>query len=60
MCKNQNLGITFCTVIGLEDIMYNFQSQEMAVLLDAMTRMLISDMSDKFMPKFLKKTNNQG
>ncbi|MHC3377675.1 APC family permease [Ligilactobacillus equi] len=32
----------------------------MAVLLDAMTRMLISDTGDKFMPKFLKKTNDQG
>lgn len=32
----------------------------MAVLLDAMTRMLISDTGDKYMPKFLKKTNAQG
>lgn len=32
----------------------------LAVLLDAMTRMLISDTGDRYMPKFLQKTNHVG
>lgn len=32
----------------------------LAVLLDAMTRMLISDTGEKYMPKFLRKTNKDG
>ena len=32
----------------------------LAVLLDAMTRMLISDTGDKYMPEFLRKTTKDG
>ncbi|MEL4236835.1 amino acid permease, partial [Lactobacillus amylovorus] len=37
-----------------------FNCALVAVLLDAMTRMLISDTGDKYMPKFLRKNDKNG
>src|SRR5699024_9213900 len=37
-----------------------FNCALVAVLLDAMTRMLISDTGDKYMPKFLRKKDKNG
>lgn len=37
-----------------------FNCASVAVLLDAMTRMLISDTGDKYMPKFLRKKDKNG
>jgi amino acid transporter len=56
----QQLGVgkLFMYIYAWTSVLY--MCALLAVLLDAMTRMLISDTGDKFMPKFLRKTNSDG
>lgn len=53
-----HLGNTFMYIFALTEIF--FLSALLAVLLDAMTRMLISDTGSKYIPKLLQKTNSSG
>lgn len=52
------LGKTLLYVWAWTSVFYN--AALLAVLLDAMTRMLISDTGDKYMPKFLQKKDKNG
>ena len=52
------LGDLFMYVYAWTSVLY--MCALLAVLLDAMTRMLISDTGDKYMPAFLRKTNKDG
>ncbi len=52
------LGHTLLYVYAWTSVFYN--AALLAVLLDAMTRMLISDTGDKYMPEFLRKTTKDG
>ncbi|MYZ79456.1 APC family permease [Ligilactobacillus salivarius] len=56
----QQLGVgkLFMYIYAWTSVLY--MCALLTVLLDAMTRMLISDTGDKFMPKFLRKTNSDG
>ena len=51
-----DVGKLFMYIYAWTSVLY--MCALLAVLLDAMTRMLISDTGDKFMPKFLRKTNS--
>ena len=52
------LGKTLLYVWAWTSVFYN--AALLAVLLDAMTRMLISDTGDKYMPQFLQKKDKNG
>ena len=52
------MGKTLLYVWAWTSVFYN--AALLAVLLDAMTRMLISDTGDKYMPKFLQKKDKNG
>lgn len=52
------LGDIFMYVYAWTSVVY--MCALLAVLLDAMTRMLISDTGDKYMPEFLRKTTKDG
>lgn len=58
MGKQFGVGKLFVYIYAWASFFYNVAL--LSVLLDAMTRMLISDTGDKYMPKFLKKTNKDG
>ena len=58
MGKQFGVGNLFVYIYAWASFFYNVAL--LSVLLDAMTRMLISDTGDKYMPKFLKKTNKDG
>lgn len=58
MGKQFGIGNTLVYIYAWCSLAFNVAL--MAVLLDAMTRMLISDTGDRYMPKFLKKTNSEG
>lgn len=53
-----HLGNTLLYVYALAEVFY--LAALLAVLLDAMTRMLISDTGNRYMPQVLKKTNSVG
>ncbi|WDT65202.1 amino acid permease [Companilactobacillus crustorum] len=53
-----HLGNILLYVYALAEVFY--LAALLAVLLDAMTRMLISDTGNRYMPKVLKKTNSVG
>ena len=52
------MGNTLMYVFAFTEIFY--LAALLAVLLNAMTRMLISDTGNRYMPKFLRKTNSAG
>lgn len=52
------VGNTLMYLFAFTEIFY--LAALLAVLLNAMTRMLISDTGNKYMPKFLRKTNSAG
>ena len=56
--RQYGLGKTLLYVWAWTSVFYN--AALLAVLLDAMTRMLISDTGDKYMPKFLQKKDKNG
>ena len=58
MGKQFGVGNLLVYIYAWSSFFYNVAL--LSVLLDAMTRMLISDTGDKYMPKFLKKTNKDG
>lgn len=58
MGKQFGVGNLLVYIYAWSSFFYNVAL--LSVLLDAMTRMLISDTGDKYMPKFLKKTNRDG
>ncbi|MGN1407004.1 APC family permease [Lactobacillus sp.] len=58
MGKQFGVGKLLVYIYAWSSFFYNVAL--LSVLLDAMTRMLISDTGDKYMPKFLKKTNKDG
>ncbi|WP_119317201.1 APC family permease [Companilactobacillus formosensis] len=53
-----HLGNTLLYIYALAEVFY--LAALLAVLLDAMTRMLISDTGNRYMPQVLKKTNSAG
>jgi amino acid transporter len=53
-----HLGNTLLYIYALAEVFY--LAALLAVLLDAMTRMLISDTGNRYMPQVLKKTNSVG
>lgn len=53
-----HMGNTLMYVFAFTEIFY--LAALLAVLLNAMTRMLISDTGNRYMPKFLRKTNSAG
>lgn len=53
-----HLGNTLMYLFAFTEIFY--LAALLAVLLNAMTRMLISDTGNRYMPKFLRKTNSAG
>ncbi|WP_192917941.1 APC family permease [Companilactobacillus halodurans] len=53
-----NIGNTLMYLFAFTEIFY--LAALLAVLLNAMTRMLISDTGNKYMPQFLRKTNSAG
>ncbi|MBD9000045.1 MAG: amino acid permease, partial [Lactobacillus ruminis] len=53
--KQFGVGNLFMYIYAWTSVLY--MCALLAVLLDAMTRMLISDTGEKYMPKFLRKTN---
>ncbi|ALB28099.1 APC family permease [Companilactobacillus heilongjiangensis] len=53
-----HMGNTLMYFFAFTEIFY--LAALLAVLLNAMTRMLISDTGNKYMPKFLRKTNSAG
>lgn len=56
--KQFGVGNLFMYIYAWTSVLY--MCALLAVLLDAMTRMLISDTGDHYMPKFLQKTNKDG
>lgn len=56
--KQFGVGNLFMYIYAWTSVIY--MCALLAVLLDAMTRMLISDTGEKYMPKFLRKTNKDG
>lgn len=56
--KQFGVGNLFMYIYAWTSVLY--MCALLAVLLDAMTRMLISDTGEKYMPKFLRKTNKDG
>ncbi|WEV39208.1 amino acid permease [Lactobacillus sp. ESL0680] len=56
--RQYGLGKSLLYLWSWTSVFYN--AALLAVLLDAMTRMLISDTGDKYMPKFLRKKNKNG
>ncbi|MCP0886656.1 amino acid permease [Ligilactobacillus sp. WILCCON 0076] len=56
--KQYHVGNLFMYLFAWTEVIY--LAALLAVLLDAMTRMLISDTGTQFMPKFLRKTNKDG
>lgn len=56
--KQYGVGNLFMYIYAWTAVIY--MCARLAVLLDAMTRMLISDTGSKYMPKFLRKKNSAG
>ncbi|KRL98490.1 amino acid permease [Liquorilactobacillus satsumensis DSM 16230 = JCM 12392] len=56
--RQYHVGNLFMYLFAWTEVIY--LAALLAVLLDAMTRMLISDTGEKFMPRFLRRTNHAG